>query len=513
MQQIDVSPPTNVYATFGRLNYTPWHAIAEFVDNATQSFIYGKRAGLLENLTVRIDYSQRADRLTIRDNALGMTSDQLARAILLSKPPEDRSGRSEFGMGLKTAACWFGSLWSVTTSCKGDPRQHRVVFDVEKVAAGERHVEIEETYVDLDLHGTTVEISQLSRPIAGRQIEKTKRLLASIYRVDITSGDVALSWNKERLWFRTPDLMNREVGGTIQPARAPIDLAVKDPYTGTRHRVTGWVGAMQRMSQTDAGLALLRRGRMIIGGPDANWRPREVVGSLNSHSGKRLIGELHMDDFPVNFTKDGFAWDAGLEEELINALAPAVQDLRSFADNARVAAKKIEPEDFVRAVDEVQRGVSSPTYRDAANRREEPIQPSQSTANPFKPFDLPAASNTPERVGDLTPTVHRDVPQELILPVGVKTMRARLVLVHGGPTESWLEVTQSDDFTLSVRLNTGNRFVAQHLENEAERTLIAKFALAVATAEAQARLVYDDEVPPDELRRFLSLTLDHSASQ
>jgi hypothetical protein len=220
---------------------------------------------------------------------------------------------------------------------------------------GERHVEIEETYVDLDLHGTTVEISQLSRPIAGRQIEKTKRLLASIYRVDITSGDVALSWNKERLWFRTPDLMNREVAGTIQPARTPIDLTVKDPYTGARHRVTGWVGAMQRMSQTDAGLALLRRGRMIIGGPDANWRPREVVGSLNSHSGKRLIGELHMDDFPVNFTKDGFAWDAGLEEELINALAPAVQDLRSFADNARVAAKKIEPEDFVRAVDEVQR--------------------------------------------------------------------------------------------------------------------------------------------------------------
>ena len=38
MHQIDISPPPNVYATFGRLNYTPWHAIAEFVDNATQSY-------------------------------------------------------------------------------------------------------------------------------------------------------------------------------------------------------------------------------------------------------------------------------------------------------------------------------------------------------------------------------------------------------------------------------------------------------------------------------------------
>jgi hypothetical protein len=92
-------------------------------------------------------------------------------------------------------------------------------------------------------------------------------------------------------------------------------------------------------------------------------------------------------------------------------------------------------------------------------------------------------------------------------------MRARLVLVDGGPQQSWLavEADGTDESAIVVNLNTGNRFVAQHVDNEVERTLVAKFALAVATAEAQASLIFGDEVPPDELREFLNLTLDHSA--
>jgi hypothetical protein len=98
--------------------------------------------------------------------------------------------------------------------------------------------------------------------------------------------------------------------------------------------------------------------------------------------------------------------------------------------------------------------------------------------------------------------------------MGTGEMRARLVLVDGGPQQSWLTVEPegSDEGVFRVCLNTGNRFVAQHLDQEVERTLVAKFALAVATAEAQAKLVFGESVPPEELREFLNLTLDHSAS-
>lgn len=500
MQQIDISPPTNVYATFGRLNYTPWHAISEFVDNATQSYFGGREelgTSALRELRVHIDCSR--ERLVVRDNALGMSADDLGRALRLSAPPADTSGRSEFGMGLKTAACWFGTLWSVSTTKRGERWRYSVVFDVEKISqSGQSQITIERDVAPEEEHGTLLAIERLARPVAGRQVEKTKRLLASIYRRDLQRGDIAITWNGERLAHQHPELMHWEVDGAVVPCRVEIDTLVEDPHTHVKHRVTGWVGALQRMSQQDAGFALLRRGRMIIGGPGDNWRPLDLVGSLNSHSGKRLIGELEMDSFPVNFTKDGFAWDGGLQDELIHVLDPLVAEVRSFANNARVSKKQVEPADFVRAVDEVQRGVDHPVYKEAVSGNAL-----------FSHHDV-----APSVVGDPSPAVRREVPQELVVPMGVGEMRARLVLIDGGPQQSWLTVEPegSDETAFRVCLNTGNRFVAQHLDQEVERTLVAKFALAVATAEAQAKLVFGESVPPEELREFLNLTLDHSAS-
>lgn len=499
--QIDISPPTNVYATFGRLNYTPWHAIAEFVDNATQSYLVGREESGVEvfpELRVRIRH--QGGSLVVSDNAAGMSAEALARALRLSSPPANTSGRSEFGMGLKTAACWFGKLWTVSTTRAGERWRYRVVFDVDAISeGGHQHIEMEREPAPEDEHGTTLTIERLARPVAGRQVEKTKKLLAGIYRHDLARHDVVISWNGEPLHYWPPELTQWEVDGVLRDCRIPIDLLIQDPHTELEHRVTGWAGSLLKMSEKAAGFALFRRGRMIIGGDDGgNWRVKDVVGSLNSHSGKRLVGELHMDDFPVNFTKDGFAWDGGLQDRLIDAMSDAVSKLRNFANNARVSKKRIEPEDFVRAVDEVQKGLNHPVYKDAV-----------SGVAAHSPHEV-----LPFEVGDVTPVGRREVPQELKVPLGDQFLRARLELVDGGPQQSWLTVeTDPDDHLVSfVRLNTGNRFVAQHLDNEVERTLVAKFALAVASAEAQARSVFGDDVPPDELREFLSLALDHSAT-
>lgn len=501
MQQVDISPPTNVYATFGRLNYTPWHAIAEFVDNATQSYFAGSRLPgrpALPDLSVEITYSLR-EALVVHDNALGMDAEQLGKALQLSTPPADTSGRSEFGMGLKTAACWFGSRWTVSTVKYGEPWRYTVVFDVDEIASGNsHHVEITTEPADPAEHGTTLTIEKLSRPIAGRQIEKTKRLLASIYRRDLARGGVTITWNGDQLEHDEPELMLWDVDGESVPCRIEIDTVVVDPHTDVEHRVTGWVGALRKMSAQDAGLALLRRERMIIGGPGSNWRPPEVVGSLNSHSGKRLVGELEMNDFPVNFTKDGFAWDGGLEEQLMATIGHLAFQVRNFALNARTAKAEIQPEDFVRAVHEVQQGLDNPAYVEAVSGAR--------TAS----FHEVA----PETVGDTTRGAVREVPELLTIPMGTGKMTARLELVDGGPGESWLAIGADphESDTYVVKLNTGNRFVAQHIDQEVERTLIAKFALAVATAEAQAVLVFGDEIPPEEFREFLNLTLDHSVT-
>ncbi|WP_374457303.1 ATP-binding protein [Nocardioides sp.] len=500
MQHIDISPPINVYATFGRLNYTPWHAIAEFVDNSTQSYFAAREAVGVDTFPeLRVHIRHQGGSLTVRDNAAGMRAEDLARALRLSTPPADTSGRSEFGMGLKTAACWFGKLWTISTTQAGERWRHTVVFDVDAIADGASNtIEMLREPALEEEHGTVLTIERLARPIAGRQVDKTKRLLAGIYRHDLGRGDVVITWNGESLRHEPPQLMQWEVDGVVLDCRVPIDLEVEDPHTGEDHRVTGWVGSLAKMSEQEAGFALFRRGRMIIGGPGHNWRVKDVVGSLNSHSGKRLVGELHMDDFPVNFTKDGFAWDGGLHDQLIDAMSQAVEEVRRFADNARVSKAQIEPQDFVRAVDEVQKGLDHPTYRDAVSGAQTHSQ------HEVLPID----------VGDSAPVRRREVPQELKVPLGEDYLRARLELVDGGPQQSWLSVAEDEDdrFAFVVSLNTGNRFVSKHLDDETERTLVAKFALAVACAEAQARAVFGDEVPPDELREFLNLTLDHSAT-
>ena len=120
---INIRPTTSVYATYSRLSYKPWTAIAEFVDNSTQSFFDHEELLIqktnINQLSVEINYeinTVKGDVLTIKDNAFGMELDDLERAVVLDRPPQSRSGRNEFGMGLKTAACWLGKLWSIRTT-------------------------------------------------------------------------------------------------------------------------------------------------------------------------------------------------------------------------------------------------------------------------------------------------------------------------------------------------------------------------------------------------------------
>ena len=165
------------------------YALAEFVDNATQNFFtHAQRLADADGealLDIDITYGTRgADKvLRITDNAHGMDLDELTRAMKISAPPPDKSGRSEFGMGMKTAACWFGSRWTVDTTqawqrqgvhrrpstsrSLPDPGQHpRGARNVQRFARSRHHV-----------HDRGPR-----KPIVGRQIEKIRKTLTSMYR-------------------------------------------------------------------------------------------------------------------------------------------------------------------------------------------------------------------------------------------------------------------------------------------------------------------------------------------
>ena len=116
---LNIRPDASILGVFSRLNYKPWYAIAEFVDNSTASFFANEhimKFYKIKNITVTVEYNPIKKQLIIKDDAYGMELDDFKRAIKLDSKPENQSGRNEFGMGLKTAASWFGNIWSVEST-------------------------------------------------------------------------------------------------------------------------------------------------------------------------------------------------------------------------------------------------------------------------------------------------------------------------------------------------------------------------------------------------------------
>lgn len=97
-KKINIRPTSSVYATYKRLSYQPWTAIAEFVDNSTQSF-YDHKDELMslkysKGLRITIDYITNepgGDRIEIYDDAYGMEWCDFQRAIILDRPPDRKS--------------------------------------------------------------------------------------------------------------------------------------------------------------------------------------------------------------------------------------------------------------------------------------------------------------------------------------------------------------------------------------------------------------------------------------
>src|SRR6266446_1743190 len=136
IKTVDIRPGVSVLSVLRHLNYRPWFAIAEFVDNAIQSFVATREEltaihGSRPRLRVSIELQDHpAPRIIIRDNAGGIPASDYSRAFRPAAVPEDRSGLSEFGMGMKSAACWFAPRWRVRTKALGETVERTIVFDI-----------------------------------------------------------------------------------------------------------------------------------------------------------------------------------------------------------------------------------------------------------------------------------------------------------------------------------------------------------------------------------------------
>ncbi|EYR62445.1 hypothetical protein N866_08470 [Actinotalea ferrariae CF5-4] len=336
---VDIRPDSDIYETYRRLSYRPWYAIAEFVDNSTQNFAVQRGAieeatGQPASLSIDLFYDRDAGTLSVVDNAMGMNLEEFSRALQLAKPPANTSGRSEFGMGLKTAACWLGPRWRLTSKRAGETVEYSAVVDVAKLKADKPTSLAIETVEGRDPagHYTRVEVEGLleyDRVFVGRTLGKVKSEIASIYRRDLLGGQVTITFNGERLEWTEPDLLTEQVDGETIVWRREIDITINDKPVG------GWIGLLARGKAADAGFHLFRRDRLIQGGPPNGWKPWEIFGSPNSFQSQRLVGELNFDLWRVSHTKDAIDWSGADEHELLEALKDVCSDYISKARESR----------------------------------------------------------------------------------------------------------------------------------------------------------------------------------
>ena len=327
-RSIDIRPDSGVYATFRRISYRPWSAIAEFIDNSTQNYFehrdtIAKVTGRSPALEIDIVYDSSARTLAIIDNANGMNWSELERAIQLNRPPEVTTGRSEFGMGLKMAACWFGSRWRVVTKRLGETVEYDALVDVHSLEVDKPEAIVVSQRLGLEPseHYSRIEIEDLHRTFRGRAHTSIRENIASMYRRDIDSGEITIKWNGDPFtWEADPVFQETSPDGETITWQQNVHFDVDG------NEVTGKIWIRMPGAANRAGMHLFRRNRLIVGGPGAGYKPQEIFAAPNSFQSQRLVGELDLDNWPVTQTKDAFDWDGDLENGFIEKLGHVVAD-------------------------------------------------------------------------------------------------------------------------------------------------------------------------------------------
>jgi len=476
---VDIRPGVSMLAVLKHLNYQSWYALAEFVDNSIQSYQQNRDAlnSDAKKLTVDIDIdTAHPPRISIRDNAAGIALDDFPRAFRPASLPPDRNGLAEFGMGMKSAACWFAPKWTVRTSALGDPIARTIKFDIENIVSDDIHeLDIVEEESEASTHFTEVILEDVFHAPAGRTVAKIKDHLTDIYRVFVRDGLLDLRLKGESLVYHPPEILYQPYfkEPTAEPQTWRKDIVFD---LGSDLKVKGFAAIRETASTKKAGFGLFRRGRIIEGSGEDGYRPPLIFGSSNSYRYQRLFGELHLDGFEVSHTKDGFRWDENEQ--------PFLELLRDHLDDESLPLLKQAEGYRVRK--------PTPELRDGAA-----IAVTSAAAALIKglPEALPGLADAePSETPATEPPKQEKLATKVIsLPFRGQTWEIEIELTNDPSESQWLVVSDTDQSTgstrrIDIRVSMAHPFMVRFAQNDDEVTDgFLRLAAGIAVSEVLAR--------------------------
>jgi hypothetical protein len=488
INRVSIRPGVSILTVLPHLNYKPWYALAEFVDNALQSFIANRKE--LRNvegprfcLQVDISIDTAAQRITVRDNAGGIETSAFPRAFRPAEVPPDSTGLSEFGMGMKSAAAWFAPKWSVRTAALGEGIERIVRFDIEKIVRDTvEELKVEGRKVPVTQHYTEIVLDEVRKMPQTKTVGKIREHLSSIYRCFTRRGDLELRLNGELLEYEEPEILVAPYWKHKADSPRSWRQEIKLELSGGR-RAEGFVAIRAKGSTSRAGLALLRRDRLIEGSADETYRPPAIFGASNSFAYQRVFGEINLIGFKVSHTKDGIRWDES-EEEFIGKLRAAISGtsfpLLDQAQNWRST-------DTARA--------SRPVAEKAMTQLELEVLPAGLGGSVVKAqaaASRPTASAAPPKT---LRSDHSDVSFRFPLDVSGSRWEVDLSLDYKDVNSDWLQI--SDQATnagggvrkLGIRLAMLHPFTQRFFSgcDEVQIQGLARLAVALVLSETLAR--------------------------
>jgi hypothetical protein len=459
--RVNIRPGVSILSVLRHLNYTYWFALAEFVDNALQSYLSNlSEIERLEGrkpqpLTVSI-MIEEADggRLTIRDDACGIAQSDFPRAFRPAEIPPDSTGLSEFGMGMKSAACWCGKKWRITTKHFSDAQESRIEFDVpEIIDKGIEFLEVKTRNVSNSSHYTEIVIEELHKIPRAGALGRIREHLGDIYRVYLRNKTLKIKFGETFLFYDEPEILRAPHYRT--PNGPPLTWKKEVNFDfGDDLKVTGFAALRAKGDTANSGFSLFRRGRLIEGSGSEPYRPESIFGRSNSYASQRLFGELHLDGFAVSHTKDGFQWDDN-EEPFLQLLQEQInQDdlpLLKQAENyrARSVSKGIKPSAEV-ANSGVATSVQTEVPAAMQQLKEDPVDDQFPTQPPpqIQVDELLSRKSVTVTTQSVTWNVTLDLTNE---PLGDWCEIALPVPIGGGDTSRQLH----------IRMSLANPFVVQ----------------------------------------------------
>jgi hypothetical protein len=469
-------------ALFPSMKYKAWYALGELVDNAIQSYRANRDAlhQAHPGYRLRVEIEIHGESIIVRDNAAGIRADDIPRAFAPAQPPPDSSGLAQFGIGMKSAACWYARRFSVETSAIGEDTERTVEINIPIILETRSdNVDVRVKPASRQAHGTTVTLQELNQPApTGRTLGKIRSYLGSIYRSFLRTGEVELIVHNQQLNYREPTLLTAprwdKPNGPIEVWRKDVDVML-----GSGRRVTGWVGIREKGSTSEAGLALLYRGKVVVGAgsmaqdADGSFRPTNIFGQSNSFAYQRIFGELDVSELGVAYSKDDVIW-GGDEESFLTSLKDALDAEPLPVIRMANSYRKSDHSRDVNVEAEIQRAVNA-----TASAAAQTFDQSPATDDEY-------SGSRPIRVSGVDKTEKPPISALLPIPSALG-LSARFEVVTEPFETKLIRIVKDQDVDV-VKVNRSAPFMRSFASlPEGDIEPILRLCLAIALAEIQAR--------------------------